>query len=151
MDSFAAKLNELLNETYLNIMTLEEKGAQECSLDLSTSEFRLLQAVGLKGDKGITVGEIADAIHIARPTASVAVNKLERKGYVTKERSAEDGRSIYVQLTQRGRLADHYNRYYHRQLFTQLTSEFSEDEKEALIRGIEKLNQVFLEKFNERN
>lgn len=150
MDSFAARLNELLDETYLNIMTMEEQSVRGCSLDLSTGEFHLLQVVGRAGEQGITVSEIADIIHVARPTASVAVNKLERKGFVSKERCRNDGRAIYVRLTRSGRLADNYHRYYHRQLFTQLTTEFTQEEKAALIKGVEKLNQIFLETIKQR-
>ncbi|MBQ3090874.1 MAG: MarR family transcriptional regulator [Oscillospiraceae bacterium] len=151
MDSFAARLNELLDETYLNIMTMEEQSVRSCNLDLSTSEFHLLQVVGRAGEKGITVSEIASFIHVARPTASVAINKLERKGFVTKERCSKDGRAIYVKLTRSGVLADKYHRYYHRQLFSQLTTEFTQEEKAALIRGVEKLNQIFLNTIAQRD
>lgn len=152
MDSFAARLNELLDETYLNIMTMEEQSVRSCTrLNLSTSEYHLLQVVGRGGEGGITVSEIADTIHVARPTASVSVNKLYRKGFVSKERCSSDGRSIRVYLTRQGRLADAYHRYYHRQLFTRLTDEFTQEEKAALIKGIEKLNQVFLDTIAERD
>lgn len=152
MDSFAARLNELLDDTYLNIMTMEEQSVRACTrLDLSTSEFHLLQVVGRGGKEGITVSEIAATTHVARPTASVAINKLARKGFVSKERCSNDGRSIRVRLTRQGRLADAYHRYYHRQLFTRLTDEFTQEEKAALIKGIEKLNQVFLDTIAERD
>ncbi len=146
MDDFAARLNELLDEAYLNILSMEEQSVRSCThLGLSTGEFHLIQVVGNGGEDGISVSEIADAIHVARPTASVAVNKLARRGYVSKERSAQDGRSIRVRLTRQGRLAYAYHRYYHRQLFNRLTTEFTQEEKAALIKGVEKLNQIFLE------
>lgn len=152
MDSFAARLNELLDDTYLNILTMEEQSARSCTrLNLSVSEFHLIQVVGRGGQDGITVSEIADTIHVARPSASVAVNKLTRKGFVTKARCSTDGRSIRVRLTRRGRLADAYHRYYHRQLFNRLTTEFTQEEKAALIRGVEKLNQIFLDTIRERD
>ena len=151
MDSFAAKLNELLDETYLNIMTMEEQSAKDCRLNLSASEFHLLRVVGRGGSEGITVSEIADTIHVARPSASVAVNKLARRGFVSKERCESDGRAIRVRLTREGRLADAYHRYYHRQLFNRLTTEFTQEEKAALIRGVEKLNRIFLDTIRDRS
>lgn len=152
MDSFAAKLNELLDEAYLNVMTMEEQSARSCArLALSASEYHLIQVVGRGGKEGITVSEIADTIHVARPSASVAVNKLAGKGFVSKARCSTDGRSIQVKLTRRGRLADAYHRYYHRQLFNRLTTEFTQEEKAALIKGVEKLNGIFLETIQERD
>lgn len=152
MDSFAARLNELLDDAYLNIMTMEEQSARSCTrLNLSASEYHLIQVVGGRGNEGITVSEIADTIHVARPSASVAVNKLTGKGFVSKARCSTDGRSIRVKLTRRGQLADAYHRYYHRQLFTRLTTEFTQEEKVALIKGVEKLNQIFLESIQERD
>ena len=152
MDSFAARLNELLDYTYLNIIPLEQQSVRSCTrLDLSTSEFHLIQVVGRAGKEGITVSEIADTIHVTRSSVSVAVNKLARKGFVTKSRCSNDGRSIRVQLTRQGRLADASHRYYHRQLFTRLTTEFTQEEKAALIKGVEKLNQIFLDTIRERD
>jgi DNA-binding MarR family transcriptional regulator len=45
----------------------------------------------------------ADAVGISRPTATGVLRTLESRGWVTRRRGAEDGRSVLVSLTGRGR------------------------------------------------
>jgi DNA-binding MarR family transcriptional regulator len=45
----------------------------------------------------------ADAVGISRPTATGVLRTLESRGWVTRRRDAEDGRSVIVSLTRRGR------------------------------------------------
>jgi DNA-binding MarR family transcriptional regulator len=45
----------------------------------------------------------ADAVGISRPTATGVLGTLESRGWVTRRRDAEDGRSVIVSLTRRGR------------------------------------------------
>ena len=62
----------------------------------------MIEAVGKGEDEGRTVSEIADAMNITRPTATVAINKLEKRGYLEKKTGNEDGRTVRVTLTRGG-------------------------------------------------
>jgi DNA-binding MarR family transcriptional regulator len=47
--------------------------------------------------------DLAAAVGISRPTSTGVVTTLERRGYVRRRKSAEDGRMVRVSLTDRGR------------------------------------------------
>ncbi len=47
--------------------------------------------------------DLAAAVGISRPTSTGVVTTLERRGFVRRRKSAEDGRMVRVSLTDRGR------------------------------------------------
>jgi DNA-binding MarR family transcriptional regulator len=47
--------------------------------------------------------DLASAVGISRPTSTGVVTTLERRGFVRRRKSAEDGRMVRVSLTDRGR------------------------------------------------
>lgn len=54
-----------------------------------------------KSDK-ITMKEIADKIHRTKATVTVLVDKLEKLGFIKREKSNEDNRITYITLTKKG-------------------------------------------------
>ncbi len=52
--------------------------------------------------KPVPVKEIVERVGRVKSTVTGMVNTLERHGYVHKTPSAEDGRVVYVELTQKG-------------------------------------------------
>ena len=51
--------------------------------------------------KKLTMKEIAEKIHRTKPTVTILVNKLEKLGFVKREKSNEDSRITYIMLTQK--------------------------------------------------
>lgn len=49
-----------------------------------------------------TMKNIADRIHRTKPTVTILVDKLERQGFVRREKSPEDSRITYILLTSKG-------------------------------------------------
>lgn len=47
----------------------------------------------------LTMKEIAEKIHRTKPTVTILVNKLEKLGFVKREKSSEDSRITYIMLT----------------------------------------------------
>ena len=101
MDPFSRELNELLVSTYREITRIEELVLRGLSKNtLSISELHMLDVVG---SKGCTVTDIAQSMGISMPSATIAVKKLEKKGYVTKEKDVSDARKVLIRLTIEGR------------------------------------------------
>ena len=112
MDPFSFELNELLVSTYREITRIEELVLRSLSKDtLSIAELHILDVVGRDG---CTVTEIAQSMAISMPSATIAVKKLEKKGYVTKEKDPEDARRVCIRLTLLGRRAEAAHRWFHR-------------------------------------
>ena len=164
---FCVQLNELLVTTYRAIHVIEETMLSDLSNEsLSIREMHIIEAIGssdldphLRAQvsdldphlraQGRTITEIAQMQGISAPSVTVAVKKLERKGYVCKSRGKDDGRRIYVRLTDLGRRADISHRYFHRQMVHAVARAMPESDRAALIDGLEVLNEFFQDKADE--
>ena len=52
---------------------------------------------------GLTQRELSDEAGVAEPSTNVAINAMEKLGYVTRRRLPDNRKNIYVRLTRRGR------------------------------------------------
>ncbi len=147
MDSKLEELNTLLVDTYTAITQVEEKSLKHVGQgELSIAEFHTLECIGKGEDNCRTVGEIAEALGVTVPTVTVCVNKLVKKGYVTKTKSERDARIAIIELTAEGRKMDRLHRFFHEQLVLSIRHEFEEEEMEYLLRCIRKLNTFFADR-----
>ncbi|MCI9406199.1 MAG: MarR family transcriptional regulator [Oscillospiraceae bacterium] len=151
MDAFAAALNEVLTDTYHSILRTEEEALRKSGqIHLSIKEIHLIEAVGKGGKQGRTVSEIAIAMNITRSTATVAINKLEKSGYLEKQPGDEDGRTVRVTLTRSGKRIDHFHRLYHYNMVTKIVEDLTKTEKDSLFQGIQKLNEFLKKSLGEK-
>ena len=146
MEAFEMNLNSLLVDTFNYILRYEET-ALKSILDspVTVAEAHLLEAVG-KQEAGSMVSEIAAALRIALPTATVAIKKLERKGFLTKVASLNDARSYIINLTDKGRRIDRAHTLFHRRMVRNISRDFSDGEKDVLLRAVQKLKAFFKDK-----
>lgn len=63
-------------------------------LDLPTGQLKALVTVGMR--EGMTVGEVADALHIGKPAASMLIDRLVQQGYVARSEDPSDRRRAIV-------------------------------------------------------
>ncbi len=151
MDLFAEALNDILVKAYRNILRLEEQSLKTISdTSLSINEMHLIECVGKGKEEGVTISNLASELCITRPSATIAVNKLEKKGYVKKINCQDDGRVVYVVLTDKGRKIDDIHRQYHLNMVDAISKELSENERRYLIEGIHKLNNYFKKSIGEK-
>jgi DNA-binding MarR family transcriptional regulator len=71
------------------------------------------------------------------------MNSLEKKGYITRNRSTEDKRVVLVSLTEKGRRAFFHHRDFHRSMIRSAVKGLEEEERKALISCLQKLNTFF--------
>ena len=146
MESFESRLNTLLIETFRDILKVEELILHKNNLSISINEVHLIEAVRKGSDGSNTVSEIAADLRIALPSVTVAVNKLVDKGYLKKEKSSEDGRSVKVTLTREGEKIYRLHRYIHLKMVRAASSEISDQEKDTLLIGVKNLDEFFKKK-----
>lgn len=72
----------------------------KCCGDLSLVEFLALKKTYDNGNYSIQ--EIANALNFTKSGATRIVNRLESKGYVTRERSSTDGRVCCITVNDKG-------------------------------------------------
>jgi DNA-binding MarR family transcriptional regulator len=68
--------------------------------ELTLEQFWLLRYLRRQGD--VAVGELAEAIGIAQSSVTVACQRLEKAGLVTRTRSHADERVVQISLTPNG-------------------------------------------------
>lgn len=145
MDAYLRSLNEMLTRAYYSISKIEELMLRKLSNNsLSIREMRTLEIVGGYPGEGVTITDLALDLGIKPPSVTVMVKRLEKKGYITKDRSGEDGRRVHILLTRDGRRAETAHRYFHRKMVRAIVEDLSPSEREAIATGLVKMN-AFLE------
>lgn len=98
-----------------------------------------------KQGKQVKVSDISDMLGIPRPGVTRTVKEMEKKGYVSKQTSAEDGRITYLFISEKGKeLSQKYNAGYFSRLAPFL-QDISDEEAKCTIQTIKKFYQVMAE------
>jgi DNA-binding MarR family transcriptional regulator len=94
------KIDELavgLEEALVGVWTVLLAGADGELSRTSASVLNMLD------DRPRRITELAEAQNVAQPTMTVAVQRLEARGLVTRERATDDRRATNVVITDAGR------------------------------------------------
>lgn len=70
--------------------------------ELTQVQFEILMNLANAGDAGIRMAQLADALIVSRSGLSYQVAQLESRGWITRERSADDERGIVARITPEG-------------------------------------------------
>lgn len=136
--------------TFNDILVIEQKALQSGSFkDLSVTEIHTITAIGMYKRKTMT--EVACQLDITLGTLTKAIGHLVRKGYVERERSEEDRRIVYIQLTKKGKLAYRVHDKFHMDMVKASIEGLTEEEEKVLVKSLDKLNYFFKFKYNLKN
>ena len=143
MDDFEHHLNDVLTDTFNYILKYEETTLKTIlNTPITVSEAHMIEAIDKK-ENGATASELAAMLNISMPTVTVAVKKLERKGFVLKAPSADDGRSNRINLTKLGKKIGRAHKLFHQKMVKNISGDFTEEEKNVLLSAIVKLSGFF--------
>lgn len=146
MNDFDRDFRKLFLEIIdLIALTEEEALMQGRFKNLSRSEMRTLQSIGLYETR--SMGETAQILGVTTGTLTVQVERLVRKGYVKRQRRAEDRRVVELSLTREGKLACRMHNKYNRLLISYVLEPLEEDEKKLLYGSLEKVDRYLKEKY----
>jgi DNA-binding MarR family transcriptional regulator len=72
-------------------------------LGLTPQKHQAMLAVrGFPGDQPPSIGELASKLHVRHNSAVGLITRIEKEGYVKREKSKQDQRRIHVRLTPKG-------------------------------------------------
>ena len=114
------------------------------------SYIHYLDVIQMLEKKGIDVkvSDISDTLKIPRPGVTRTVKEMEKKGYLRKIASLDDGRVTYISITESGKeLHQKYDEQYFNALAPYM-SEISEEEAKNMVQTIEKFYQIMCERRN---
>lgn len=92
---------DLVGRLRLSVTRLSRVIRQDSYLDLAPTDIALLTAIAWEGEP--TLGSLAVNEHVAPPTVTKSINKLESEGMVERVADADDGRVTRVRLSKTGR------------------------------------------------
>jgi DNA-binding MarR family transcriptional regulator len=109
----------------------------ECGLpDMTVRQIAYLKIIDEQGD--VTFSRLAEITRNSKPTITEMVNKFVRMECVYRERCPEDGRVLYIRLTEKGRRIANAEHNAMRLLIEQMMETLDEQEQELLVRLLEK-------------
>jgi DNA-binding MarR family transcriptional regulator len=108
-------------------------------LGLSRTEIGVLR---LLAERPRRITELACTEHITQPGITLAVNRLQERGYVARESDPRDRRAVLVTLTDAGRAAYERLRADYRALLTEQMAGLEDEEVRTLARAIEVLDKL---------
>ena len=113
--------------------------------DLSIREMHIIDSIGKKDQS--MMSEVAQDLGITVGTLTTAINKLIKKGYVTRRRVEEDRRVVMIQLTEKGHAASENHKWFHNEMISSMMDNHTEEEKEILTHSLER-NNYFMKNIN---
>lgn len=84
-----------------------ERLIQSTGLPLSLLQLNILHALDMSPEGRLTVNQLKSVMLDETPNVSRTLNKLVDLGLVTKTRSAEDQRVVFIAITEAGQTAHH--------------------------------------------
>jgi len=141
-------INQYLVSIFNDILTIEEAELQRSMFsDISIKEMHTIEAIGMYRKK--TSSEVAKELMITVGTLTVAINNLEKKGYVERIRSDDDRRVVKLSLTKKGKLVFRVHQSFHREMVKNILGDMDENEAGALLKALKNLH-VYLGKLKEK-
>lgn len=135
-------INDILVNLFNEILKLEEEAIiTEEFKDITNNDMHIIEAIGLSGENTMSV--VAKRLGITAGSLTTSVNGLVNKKYVTRHRSEEDRRVVFLQLTSKGIRAYEHHREYHRQMTETVLDRLGEDELPILIKTLNGLADFF--------
>ncbi len=130
-DRKVADLRALIEEILQQSRRLDAEYANGPHVDLSEQELRLVEHLGDKGPRKMR--DLAEFLLLAVNSVTSTVDNLERKGMVRRQRSEQDRRVVYVELTQTGNAAHRAAVEWKLRFMRGLLASLTEDEQEIFL------------------
>lgn len=147
MNETRRTLNDLLVVLFNKILVIEENNLRKEQIDLSMTEIHILEAI--KKSNSNMMSAIAKYLMITQGTLTVSIAKLEKKGYVKREKDKNDRRIVRLQLLEK---ADHvlaiHDRF-HTEMIDKIVEELDIEKEQELLRMLQNVSTFFKEKYTD--
>lgn len=145
MEQYKDRLNRSLVELFNDVLKAEELALGNEYDNLSLKEFHVIEAVciQLEKDGDNTTAAIAAALRITAGTLTVAVNTLEKKGYLVRRKIDKDKRVVRIYPTEKGSQVNAFHKEFHMKMVNGILEAVKEEELPVLLRALEAARGFF--------
>ncbi|ASJ52721.1 MarR family transcriptional regulator [Brevibacillus formosus] len=128
---------ERLQEAFRTIMRSMGTQLAEPVSGLTGPQFYILHQLELK--EKCTVGELAESMGVKPSAITAMVDRLDKHGFVARDRDEEDRRVVYISLRDSGKKILQVAKQNRREQLNKMFSHLSEDELQQFVSIFEKL------------
>ena len=128
--ALAQRINDVTNESL-------------APFGLNAAKYNYLVVLYLANRPGLTLSEISEQIHTSNATVTSMIAALERDGMLARSAHPQDGRSVVIRLTAKGRKRVEAAVPVHRRDIESALSDLSIAEREQLSRLLMKVSAGF--------
>lgn len=133
-------INRLQQSFYKTMRTLGPELSDHLEEGLTGEQFILLEVLQNKGH--MTSSQLAEEFQVKPSAITAMVERMYKNEFVTRERSTNDRRVVYVKITDIGKNVFLKSRNKRNEIMEKYMSKFEENELESMVRSFEKLQQV---------
>jgi DNA-binding MarR family transcriptional regulator len=110
----------------------------ECGLaDMTVKQIAYLKVIDENGD--VTFSRLAEITRTSKPTVTEMINRFVRMECVYRQKSPEDGRVVYIRLTEKGRMIAQAERNALDRVIERMVRSLDEDEVDLLVEILRKV------------
>ena len=152
MDNYHKEaLNQFFVYTFNKILAWEEQAlVKSACYNLSVKEMHILEAVAeLEKNNQNTMSLIACRLSVSVGALTTAVNVLVNKGYLKRQRTANDRRIVLISLTEQGKSAELEHQQFHKEMVESVGSFLPEKDLQTLIVSLKALSDFFENKIKD--
>ncbi|ADQ08124.1 transcriptional regulator, MarR family [Caldicellulosiruptor hydrothermalis 108] len=132
------RLLRLLKEVSIKIReALKYRGDE---VEIPASHWMMMSILDKNGK--MKVGDLSSILGLSNSTVSGILDRLEKQGFVERERSTEDRRVVWVQTTQKFKECLYMHFKEAEKQFENLLSKATEDEIDKVLEGFETLKRI---------
>jgi DNA-binding MarR family transcriptional regulator len=149
MDQYQNILNRFLVDMFNEILKAEELTLSKKYKNLSIKEFHVIEVVCAANESGNdnSTATIAENLRITPGSLTVAVNTLEKKGYLVRQKIDKDKRIVRIFPTELGLEVNQYHSNFHTEMVQNVLSTISEDEAVILLKTLGNISVFFRNKY----
>jgi len=133
---------EHLFEVFENLIRIKHECSctifSECGLsDMTVKQIAYLKTIDEQGE--LTFSRLAEITRNSKPTITEMINKFVRMECVYRERCPDDGRILYIRLTEKGKKIAQAEHFALRTMIEQMVNSLEENEADLLIEILQKV------------
>ena len=134
--------HDILVNLFQEIMDIEEKALITAEFkNISVNDMHIIEAIGTGEPKNMST--VAKLMSVTVGTLTIAINNLVKKGYVSRVRSEEDRRVVFIFLTEKGKRAYQHHREFHDGMVKALVEGLDEGQQKILVKSLLNLRTFF--------
>lgn len=127
-------------ETVMAIARTMESKTRQVSTSVVPAHFFILQTLAIQPH---SQRELAERLLVSPPTMSATIDVLEKRGWVTRQRSQQDRRILFIAITPQGQLSLQEIHAHAISQLSEILTVLSKEEVEKVDEGLTILKQLF--------